>query len=94
MRVRVYSGPTASGTPVKDVFAGVGAGGSFAAAVGLLADGFYVATASQGDSAGNGATSAPLAFTVEAGTARIALVRNVASNHDIYSQTLDGAARR
>ena len=91
VRVRVYAGSVVAGAPLKDVFAGVGAGGTFSAPVGLLADGDYVATASQGDAAGNGATSAPLPFTVDAGAARIALVRNVASNHDVYSQALDGS---
>ena len=91
VRVRVYAGPTASGTPVKDVFGGIGGGGGFAAAVGLSADGPYVATASQGDSAGNGATTGPLAFTVAAGVARIGVVRNVVNNHDVYSTRVDGA---
>ena len=91
VRVRVYAGSIAGGSALKDVNAGVGSGGGFAAAVGLLADGAYVATASQSDAAGNADTSAPLHFTVAAGAARIALVRNVANNRDVYTQALDGS---
>ena len=91
--VRVYAGATATGTPVRTVNGAV-TSGSFTAAVGLLHDGDYVATATQSDAAGNTATSAAFPLTVAAGPARIAVVRNPDNNHDVYSAFLDGTALR
>ncbi len=93
--LRIYSGGSATGTPVQTFDATVSAAGAFRRAAALLSDGEYTATARQGDSAGNHGTSAPLTFTVAAGPLpRISFVRPPGLGggaNDAFSMALDGS---
>jgi hypothetical protein len=62
--VNIYSGGTASGTPVQTLPATV-SGGSWSATAATLADGTYTVRAEQSDAAGNTGTSATRTFTVD-----------------------------
>ena len=94
--LRVYSGGSATGSPLQTFEAAVGTGGAFRRASALLADGQYTATASQSDAAGNAATSAPVTFTVAAGALpRISFLRPPGlggGTNDAFSMSLDGSA--
>jgi archaeosine-15-forming tRNA-guanine transglycosylase len=64
--VKVYSGPTAMGSPVLTLTGGLQSGGSFSAkALTALTAGTYTARAEQSDAAGNTGLSAPRTFTVD-----------------------------
>ena len=63
--VRVYSGSTATGTPVQTATVAAGAAGSWSIAADALADGTWTVQATQGDAAGNLGTSAPVTFTID-----------------------------
>ena len=92
--VRIYSGATATGSPVRTFTALLGPGGAFNHSSALLADGEYTATVTQADDAGNQATSAPLTFTVAAGELpRLSFLRPPGLGggvNDILSARLDG----
>ena len=64
--VKVYSGSSASGSPVQTLSASVSGGSWSAPASSALADGTYTAQAEQSDSAGNTGKSSANTFTVEA----------------------------
>jgi hypothetical protein len=64
--VRIYSGASASGTPVQTLTA-TRSGGSWSATASQLADGTYTAQAEQRDTAGNVGRSATRTFAVKAG---------------------------
>jgi hypothetical protein len=60
----VYSGTSATGTPVQAIAASV-SGGSWSATTAALADGTYTARAAQSDAAGNQGQSAKRTFTID-----------------------------
>jgi hypothetical protein len=60
----VYSGTSATGTPMQTIAATV-SGGSWSAATTTLADGTYTARAEQADTAGNQGQSAKRTFTID-----------------------------
>jgi Big-like domain-containing protein len=62
--VSVYSGSSASGTPLQTLSGTVGAGGTFSVTPSALANGKYTAVAEQDDPLGSPNTSAPVTFTV------------------------------
>jgi hypothetical protein len=63
--VKVYAGPTATGTPVRTLNAAVGAGGAYSVdGTPALDPGTYTAQAQQQDSAGNTGLSQASTFTV------------------------------
>jgi large repetitive protein len=65
IRVRIYPGESATGSPVR-TFSVTPTGATWGGAPGLaLGDGTYTAQAEQSDEAGNAATSAPSTFTVD-----------------------------
>ncbi len=65
--VKVYSGSSASGSPVATLSASVGAGGAWSVtpSSALTPDGIYTARAQQSDAAGNTGFSSPSTFTVD-----------------------------
>jgi hypothetical protein len=62
--VNIYSGSTATGTPVQ-IVTDSGTGGSWSVLAAALADGTYTAQAAQSDSAGNHGLSGTATFTVD-----------------------------
>jgi subtilisin-like proprotein convertase family protein len=62
--VDLFSGSSASGSPVQTVVASRDGSGSFAAQFGHVGPGAYTVAARQGDAAGNTGASAPVSFTV------------------------------
>jgi hypothetical protein len=62
--VEIYSGTTASGTPLQTIPASV-SGGSWAATAATLPDGTYTARAGQSDAAGNTGHSAKHTFIID-----------------------------
>ena len=62
--VDVYSGGSASGSPIQTLSAPV-SGGAWSISPAALTDGTYTAVARQSDAGGNGATSASSSFTVD-----------------------------
>ncbi|RYU15642.1 polysaccharide deacetylase family protein [Nocardioides iriomotensis] len=63
--VRVYSGSTAAGTPAQTTTVPVGAGGTWSTSANALADGPWTVTVTQGDAAGNLATSPATTFNID-----------------------------
>jgi Big-like domain-containing protein len=62
--VAVYSGPSATGTPIQTLTP-TRAGGSWSTTASTLTSGTYTAKASQSDGSGNTGASAPHTFTVD-----------------------------
>jgi hypothetical protein len=65
--LRIYSGTSATGTPVQALSAAVQPAGTFSARATALPSGSYTAVAEQSDSAGNVGRSQPSTFAVQAG---------------------------
>lgn len=65
VRLRVFSGTTASGAPLATVDALAGQGGAYAAAPAPLPDGRYTVTATQRDDGQNETVTAPATFLVD-----------------------------
>jgi hypothetical protein len=72
--VDVYSGSSASGTPVQTLAVPV-SGGTWSAATAALADGTYTARAQQLDSAGNSGLSGTRTFTVDTAAPSVAITQ-------------------
>lgn len=62
--VKIYNGPSATGTPLQTLSASV-TGGDWSATPAPLTEGTYTVVASQSNSLGNVGTSAPVTFTVD-----------------------------
>ncbi len=62
--VRIYSGDTATGSPIQTLTPALAAG-AFSTTPASLADGTYTVQAAQGDQAGNVATSAAVTFRID-----------------------------
>jgi hypothetical protein len=77
--VKVYSGPSATGTPVQTINATRSAT-SWSTTAATLAEGTYTAQASQQDAAGNTGTSSAVTFTVDA-TSPFGLTSWSTTNH-------------
>jgi hypothetical protein len=82
--VRIYSGSTATGSPVQTLTTTAAAGAWSVAPSIALADGTYTAQASQSDSAGNTGTSSASTFTVNTTSPLVSLtapVNGSSTNH-------------
>jgi hypothetical protein len=64
VRVDLFSGSSAGGSPVQSVVVARDAAGSFNAQFDRVVGGTYTVAAHQGDAAGNSGSSAPVSFTV------------------------------
>ncbi len=63
--IRVYTGSTATGSPIQTLNTTRGAGGVYGTDAATLANGTYTAKASQSDAAGNNGQSGTTTFTVD-----------------------------
>src|SRR5256714_1465175 len=88
--LEVYTGTTASGTPLRAQAAPVTAG-AWGVGAAALSDGTYPAVAEQKDEAGNTGTSAPATFTVDT-TAPAVSVSPLASPTNDSTPTIKGGA--
>jgi len=93
--VDVFQGRSASGTPAQSLSASVGNAGSYAVqATTALAEGDYVATASQKDAAGNvGSTQQhPTSFTIDLTAPTVTITSPDTSGSFVAPDTFAGAA--
>ncbi len=77
--VKLYSGSTATGSPLQTLNATRGSNGSFSVTAAALTDGPYVARAEQRDDAANLGLSAVRPFTVDTGPPVAAITQNPAA---------------
>jgi hypothetical protein len=92
VNVSVYSGSSASGTPLQTLSGTVGASGSFSVTPTVLANGTYTAVAQQDDPIGTPNTSAPVTFTVANPSSTISLNSPGGSPLTDAQPTLAGSA--
>jgi Big-like domain-containing protein/PKD domain-containing protein len=89
--LKLYSGTSASGSPVRTVHTTASAG-SWAATVGeALKDGTYTAQSEQSDSAGNTSRSAPSTFTLDTIAPSVSLLPGASERHTSTPQFEGGA---
>jgi hypothetical protein len=79
--LKIYSGTSPSGSPVRTVHATPSAASWAATLGGALGDGTYTAQAEQSDSAGNTGTSAPSTFTVDTVAPFVSLTPGASERH-------------
>jgi hypothetical protein len=88
----IYSGPSASGTPVQTLSGSVGLDGSYSVTPAALANGKYTAVAQQNDPAGSLNTSSPVTFTVANPSSTVSLASLGSAPLTDSQPTLKGTA--
>jgi hypothetical protein len=90
--VSVYSGSSASGTPVQTLSVSAGGDGSFSVTPSALANGKYTAVAEQDDPTGSPNTSTPVTFTVANPSSTVSLSSPGGHPLTVGDPTLTGTA--
>jgi hypothetical protein len=89
--VNIYSGGTATGTPVQSLTPSVGSG-SYSVVANALASGQYTARSTQSDAAGNATNSNTKTFTVDATAPAVSITSPANGATNDLTPTLAGAA--